>query len=124
MSGLKRILQESGVNLTLGEDNALLDRLDSYRRRLFVTFLFLFFALMALVGLGSYGLWHYMVCGSTQDVTAWASAIGLSGGSASLVEILRRVWSEWARTSLVIALVAGASQATINTILPLIIQKL
>lgn len=123
MTGLKRILQDVGVNLSLGGET-LSERLDSYRRRLFVTFWVLFFVLTGLVGFGAYGLWRFLDCGETASITAWAGAVGLAGGSASLVEILRRVWSEWARTSLFVALIADATQAEINIIVKHAIKTL
>jgi len=124
MSGLKRILVQEGVNLSLGESRTLIDRLNSCRRRLLVTFLILFLMLSALIVFGCYGLWHYLECGSASEATAWAGAVGLGGGSASLVEILRRIWSEWARTSLVIALVADAPRSFVNVIIQKLIDRL
>jgi hypothetical protein len=115
MTGLKRILQQYGVNVKLGA-SPLAERLNVYRQRLYITFWVLFCVLVSLIALGAYGLWHLLGCGAQAEITAWAGAVGLAAGSGGLVEVLRRVWSEWASTSLFVTLIAEASQAEINVI--------
>ncbi|HEY8157594.1 MAG TPA: hypothetical protein VIF10_02715 [Methylobacter sp.] len=125
MSKLVEILREA-ERTDLGSDgqgNPLLEKLDAHRKTLLYTFLALFVVLAALIGLGAFGMWHLLFNGSTEQINAWSGAVGLAG-STSLVEILRRVWTEWAQTSLVVLLVTDAPEPLVNAVVQKLLDKL
>lgn len=126
MSGLQKILETSRVDSSLGSDGQadLARRLRSHHVMLTATFVVLFLLLIGLIGFGAYGMWRYMLNGTIQEVVAFSGAVGLSAGSASIVEILRRVWSEWARTGLIIVLVSHAPEPVVNAVVASLAREL
>jgi len=113
MRNLNEILKSyENDGLTSGPDPWFTKALDTHKRRLFKTFIIVLIVLILLILLGAYGIWYYLGKGDVKDVAAFTSAIGLAGGSGTLIEILRRTWSEWARTDLIVTLVQNTTQAT------------
>jgi hypothetical protein len=125
MSRLVSILRESGISLDLGSgENRFKKDLDKHRHHLFKTFLVLFAVLILLIGLGAFGMWHLLMNGGLDQTKAWVGAFSLAGGSASLVEVLRRVWTQWTRTSLVILLISDAPKPLVVGIVQKLLDKL
>jgi|SRR2546422_9795491 branched-subunit amino acid ABC-type transport system permease component len=123
MTGLKRLLEHTaGGKLMMGGtlSESVVKGLESYRQRLFITFIVLFVVLIALVVFGSYGLARSM--GDAGSLKAFVAAMGISVGG--LVEAMRRTWREWSQTQLLLVLIEEAPESQIRALIDKLIQKL
>jgi hypothetical protein len=127
MSKLGEILRQTDLSADLGSGNskaALRKNLERHRVHLLYTFIFWFIVVIALIAAGSFGIWYFQVNGSADQVKALTATLGLTGGSAGLIEILRRVWSEWSRTTLVIMLITDADRDIVIALVQTLSEKL
>lgn len=131
MSKLKTILSEAKPEVVdqMGGrgDSArqkLLANLVAYRRQLTVTFAALFVLLFGLIVVGTYIVWAFTSHGPADLAPSLVKALGIGGGSAAMVEVLRRVWSEWARVSLVLTLIETGTPELVAAIVSTLIGKL
>lgn len=126
MSKLVKILREADLNLMSsgGSTTTLVTRLEAHRNQLLIWCVLIVLVLIAVIGFGAFGMWRQLAIGSSADqIKAWSGSIGL-GVSAFLLEFLRRVWTQWTRTSLVILLIKDAPMKLATSIVNKLLDKL
>lgn len=125
MSKLKSILEEALADSTLlGGESSIETQLEAHRKELLKSMWIWFSVLILLILLGVLGLTKYLDCNNATIAKQILGALGLSGASGGVVNILRKVWLQWSSTSLVFILLTDSTKAQKNDILRKLVNKL
>lgn len=127
MESLNDLLRETRFKINFAGDVLppdLKGRLESIRNRMWQLFRVYFGVLIALMLVGTLGIAWLVISGRVGQVAAFAGAIGLSGASGGLVLACRSAWTDWTRTSLLIALIEDAPAETVAGVIKTLADKL
>jgi len=121
---LKEVLNAAVESSDKGGGHALslgaIDGLKAYRRRQFTIFVIVETALVvAICLLATYIVLHP---GQTAVAKTLTGVIGVSTGGG--IEVARRIWKEWARTDLILLLLAEASEAQVKGLIDRLLKLL